>query len=512
MRCNRCGALLNESDICPNCGADVHIYKRIARASNAYYNLGLAKAQVRNLTGAVESLRTALTIDKRNIQARNLLGLVYTERGDIVEGLSQWVISRSIMPTDNLASRYIQEAQKDKEAFDSVTEAISQYNLALRNARQGNTDMAMIQLKKVTAAHPNLLKAQQLLALLYIQNGEYNRARRCLNTVLHVDRSNTLAQRYLQEIRDRLREKRKNSPSGFRPHTEDETRQPLSGNDVIIPHSTFRMPGNGAATAVYILIGAGLGVLLFFLLLTPSIRRNAYAQGQSGNAELTSQIASQDAQITSLQSQLEEVQRQYTSLQTAGGDTQNTQSLIASAQNYLAGRLLESAENLADIEDPTTLTQTEAAALYQMLSGNMTSYASEIFDSGKTALDAGNYQPAILAFVRAVHADSTNAEYVYYAARACAAANDTTNAAKYYQMVLDRFPASEYASEARSYLTGANAAQAQTTTAQASTSAAAQTTAAAETAPQTTAAQQTTEAAPETTAAEPETTAASEET
>jgi tetratricopeptide (TPR) repeat protein len=479
MRCNRCGALLNESDICPNCGADVHIYKRIARASNAYYNLGLAKAQVRNLTGAVESLRTALTIDKRNIQARNLLGLVYTERGDIVEGLSQWVISRSIMPTDNLASRYIQEAQKDKEAFDSVTEAISQYNLALRNARQGNTDMAMIQLKKVTAAHPNLLKAQQLLALLYIQNGEYNRARRCLNTVLHVDRSNTLAQRYLQEIRDRLREKRKNSPSGFRPHTEEEKEVPLSGNDVIIPRGSFRMPGNGAATAVHILIGAGLGILLFFLLLTPAIRRSAYTEGQAGNSELTSQIASQDAQITSLQSQLEEVQRQYTNLQTAGGDTGNTQSLIASAQNYLSGRMLESAENLADIEDSSALTQTEAAALYQMLSDNMKSYAPEIYDSGKTAFDAGNYQTAILAFVRAARADSTNAEYVYYAARAYAAAGDVTNAAKYYQMVVDRFPASEYATEAKGYLTGANAAaQAQSTTAAQSTTQAQSTTAA----------------------------------
>lgn len=476
MRCNRCGALLNASDICPNCGADVHIYKRIARASNAYYNLGLAKAQVRNLTGAVESLRTALTIDKRNIQARNLLGLVYTERGDIVEGLSQWVISRSIMPTDNLASRYIQEAQKDKEAFDSVTEAISQYNLALRGARQGNTDMAMIQLKKVTAAHPNLLKAQQLLALLYIQNGEYNRARRCLNTVLHVDRSNTLAQRYLQEIRERLREKRRNSPSGFLPHTEEEGKEPLSGNDVIIPHSSFRMPGDGAATAVHILIGAGIGILLFFLLLSPAIRRSAYTDGQAGSSQLTEQIASQDAQITSLQSQLEEVQRQYTNLQTTGGNSQDAQSLIASAQNYLSGRMLESAESLADIGDPSALTQTEAAALYQMLSDNMKSFAPDIYDSGKTAFDAGNYQTAILAFVRASRADTSNAEYVYYAARAYAAAGDMTSAAKYYQMVVDRFPTSEYATEARGYLAGQTVASEKGTTAGAqSTTAASQT-------------------------------------
>ena len=52
-------------------------YKKIMKTSNALYNDGLAKAKVRDLSGAVSSLREALKFNKRNIQARNLLGLVY---------------------------------------------------------------------------------------------------------------------------------------------------------------------------------------------------------------------------------------------------------------------------------------------------------------------------------------------------------------------------------------------------------------------------------------------------
>ena len=73
MRCYKCGATLTASDRCPQCKADVSVYKRAAKASNAYYNLGLAKAKVRDLTGAAESLKTSVMIHKNNIEARNLL-------------------------------------------------------------------------------------------------------------------------------------------------------------------------------------------------------------------------------------------------------------------------------------------------------------------------------------------------------------------------------------------------------------------------------------------------------
>ena len=76
MKCYNCGAKLGRENICPECGVNVKIYKKIVMASNEYYNDALAKASVRDLSGAIESLKTSLKFNKLNIDARNLLGLI----------------------------------------------------------------------------------------------------------------------------------------------------------------------------------------------------------------------------------------------------------------------------------------------------------------------------------------------------------------------------------------------------------------------------------------------------
>ncbi len=113
MRCYYCGAELDDTVVCPICGADVHIWKRVAAASNRLYNDGLDKAKVRDLSGAVESLRLSLRYNKNNVQARNLLGLIYYETGDSVAALSEWVISGSMDADDNLAAYFVSKVQKD---------------------------------------------------------------------------------------------------------------------------------------------------------------------------------------------------------------------------------------------------------------------------------------------------------------------------------------------------------------------------------------------------------------
>ena len=94
MFCYNCGCHLSEHDFCTSCGADVSLYKKIMCMSNRFYNDGLEKAGVRDLTGAINSLRQSLKFNKNNIEARNLLGLVYFETGEVVAALSEWVIKQ----------------------------------------------------------------------------------------------------------------------------------------------------------------------------------------------------------------------------------------------------------------------------------------------------------------------------------------------------------------------------------------------------------------------------------
>ena len=113
MKCNKCGATLTDSSFCNNCGANVKIYKKLISTSNALYNRGLEKAQVRDLSGARDDLKNSLKVYKRNIPARNLLGLVYFEMGDVVAALSEWIVSKNYQPEDNVADKYIEAVQNN---------------------------------------------------------------------------------------------------------------------------------------------------------------------------------------------------------------------------------------------------------------------------------------------------------------------------------------------------------------------------------------------------------------
>ena len=62
MRCYKCNSVLSETNFCNSCGTDVTLYKKIVRLSNTYYNMGLAKARVRDLSGAADILRRSVPL------------------------------------------------------------------------------------------------------------------------------------------------------------------------------------------------------------------------------------------------------------------------------------------------------------------------------------------------------------------------------------------------------------------------------------------------------------------
>ena len=86
--------------------------KRNRQVANGFYNLGLEKAKRRDLTGAVEYLKKSLRFDKYQMDARNLLGLVFYELGETADALMQWVISMNLHPEDNPADSFLEKIQR----------------------------------------------------------------------------------------------------------------------------------------------------------------------------------------------------------------------------------------------------------------------------------------------------------------------------------------------------------------------------------------------------------------
>ena len=163
-------------------------YNKIIHLSNVLYNDGLEKANVRDLSGAAESLRKSLRYNKANIPARNLLGLIYYEMGEVVDALSEWVISRSLSTDDNPAEQYLDAIQSNRSRLSSVNQTIKKYNQALVYCQQGSRDLAIIQLKKVLSMNSGFVKGRQLLALLYMEEKKYEHARKELRLAAKIEK------------------------------------------------------------------------------------------------------------------------------------------------------------------------------------------------------------------------------------------------------------------------------------------------------------------------------------
>ncbi|MDR0948597.1 MAG: hypothetical protein LBM69_03660, partial [Lachnospiraceae bacterium] len=200
MFCYHCGCRLSEHDFCTACRTDVRIYKKIMMSSNRLYNEGLEKAQIRDLSGAIVSLKESIKFNKLHTDARNLLGMVYYEMGEVVAALGEWVISKNLRSDKNIASDYIEMIQHSGTRLDAINQTIKKYNQALTYCRQGSKDLAIIQLKKVLSLNPNFIRAHLLLALLYIDSATWDRAAREVSRSLDIDHNNLMALRYRREI------------------------------------------------------------------------------------------------------------------------------------------------------------------------------------------------------------------------------------------------------------------------------------------------------------------------
>lgn len=463
MNCYKCGCAITTEDFCPECKADLKAYKIAAKASNRYYNLALQKAQVRDLSGAKSCLEISLSLNKKNIDARNLLGLVLLEMGETVEALSQWVISKNSQPEKNIAKKYIKEIQNNQNKFDIITKAIYKYNKALEYAGEGNYDMAMIQLKKVVSVHPNLIKAQLLMALLYIRLNDFPRARKAIKAVTDIDKNNTMALHYSREIRLIEQAKKENSvQDNFLPKKQVKEivdNAPLSGNDVIMPASTYKEPSNGAITIINILLGVVIGAALIWFLIIPARYRGMTEEYNNTIAEYSEKLSSSNVELNNLERQVKEVTDERNKLQeqlkdVAGEDGVNKKltMLINSANYYLEGDTVAAAEAIKSFTEDD-LSSDNSKKLYKTISSATFVVASQqLYNMGIDQYNGGNMKSAADYLVRAFELNEDFVEAAFYAGRAYQYADDADNALKYFKIVVEKFPDSGYFADASAYV------------------------------------------------------------
>ena len=352
MNCMNCGAFLTDMDLdyCPNCGYNVLIQKKVDYLSKIFYNQGLEKASIRDLSGAIACLKQSLMYDKRN-----LLGLVYFETGEVVSALSEWVISKNLQPTRNLASEYINKLQANPNKLAAINETIKKYNHALMLCREGHEDMAAIQLRKILTQNSKLIKGYHLLALIQMKNGEWNKARRILKKAARIDKTNTTTLRFLREVDEqtgvttRLEKKKKGL---FRSGTKENPDTDILGSERVAQPTVYR---EHSKVSVFFILMAGIaaGAVAFWLLAVPAIRQGIYQEANQQIVQYSESLASQGAELTKAQGEAKEsgdtVESVTQELTTEQAKSESYQALLQAYTYYQQQNLDEAAVEIQKV-------------------------------------------------------------------------------------------------------------------------------------------------------------------
>lgn len=433
--------------------------KKIMYQSNSWYNDGLRKAQVRDMSGAIVSLQQSLQYNRENIAARNLLGLVYYGIGEVSEALVEWIISKNLCSRDNIADYYIKKVQNSANELESLNQAIKKFNQCLVYCQQNGEDLAIIQLKQVIASHPTFLKAYQLLALIYIQMNQNTKARQILIEAKKLDTTNELTLTYLQEVTKQRGRYGKNAERSFRKPKSATVEYSLGNETIIQPkRSKIRDMAQQLAFA-NILIGMVLGAALIWFLVAPAVNQNR-------SEKLNNQMRAYSEQINTLEAQVSAQTRTLDQYRTAGDEAQKAVDQAKATSDSYEKLLQVSSQSRSGEYSYTDM----ADALLEITRDSLGDSGKEMYDTlsdsifptacrrryaaGVDSLKSEDYDQAIEYLTKVVKMDESynDGQAIYRLAQAYQGKGDTENAKTWYQKMVDTYNNSKYIEDAKKQL------------------------------------------------------------
>lgn len=436
MECLNCGAPVLENGHCSDCGLNYTLLAKAYNTSKYYYNLGLDRASVRDLTGAIDALNLALKYNKQNINARNLLGLIHYEMGEIILGLTHWVVSSNYLPEGNIAGQYIKEVQADPVKLEEANQLAKQFNQALMHAKQGTKDLAFIQLKRILSSYPHFVKGYLLLALLYMENGNTDKAKKALKRVLRIDKNNTLAVKYLAEMgvapRDIIGMKEKSvridvdsaysDEDQYKSDLETFVEKSLENiDDPDLSVGSYKEVNHNKFNLIYVAVGLILGIIAFWVLILPTKLNSANQENRNLQLSYSEDISKKNVTISDMESKISNLEKEL------------------------------EAKNKAEAEDKEK--EIDQKDSFQVIKDNIpnTTYGTLCEEASK-AINENDFPKAIRMCNVALQIQEGEEAY-YYLGKAYLGNQDEEKAKTAFKNLKDNYPESSHIDEISDYLT-----------------------------------------------------------
>lgn len=388
------------------------------RISNSFFNQGLERAKIRNLTGAADSLKKSLHFNKYHTDARNLLGLIYYEIGETADALVQWVISTNLQPQSNRASYYLNHIQGKKGSLNKENQLERKFNQALAYAQGGSDDLAVLQLNKIVEAKPNYVKAQLLLSLIHLVHQDYGKAGKGLTRVLQTDRANPRAEWYMSVVKNNKnrvepeRRKLKNVLSHNR----------MQDDDIIIPPSYTENTRDQAV--IHIIIGLLLGAAVIFFLVMPAKTKSISVAHNEELVSYSEQISQSNQEIDRLNEQIDQLEGQKKSAEDtlslmtndSGSVLNQYKILINILEAYRKGDFNQAVLNYS-LLNQALVTDSDLLGVITEVRSDMEARGYQVLESlGDAAQASGDAAAALDYYLKSLNIKGDNWQVKYKAA------------------------------------------------------------------------------------------------
>jgi tetratricopeptide (TPR) repeat protein len=418
---------------------------KIYNLSIRYYNRGIVLAKEGKYTEAVHSLRKSVALKKDNIQAQNLLGLVYYKLGRVTDGILHWQISLKYQKSGNDALKYIQDCSYSVKEMSKI-DAVTAYNKALHSIKLDNVDLAVMSLKKALELNSSFVDANILMALCRMKQGNISAAIRLLEKVLRIDKENEKAVAYLKELKP-------DTTSVFKKKNKENTEK--KGVTIIrnlMNHSYSMLSfGVGALCAVVILGG------LIMPAISGGYRKNLEEQELQYNIDLNNKNDQLSKNNETIKRLTDENENLKSKLYTAGEQElqQRVRALADIEMYYNEGSVGEAADKLLALS--TSGFGQEAINQYNQLKTTiLPAGAKYYYELGASSQSKNDMDNAKVYFDKCIKCtgdgDEIRYSAMYQLAKIAEKAGDNNTAAKYFTTVANKHPVEAIRNEAKKFV------------------------------------------------------------
>ena len=319
--------------------------------------------------------------------------------------------------------------------------------------------MAILQLRKAVSMHGRFLKALQLLGLLLIKNGEYDKALKYLNKAREIDVSNPITLRYISHIEEETNPDDKRSRQEKKDKETDQDRSSGKNQKFFGLQGSYREEKPSIMPFINLIIGVFIGIAVVFYLILPTKEAKIRAEYDSQKVDYSSDISAKTATITqqektiaSLKRQIEDLEEELANVPTepevirVGAEEYNelfevwNEYETFKSSDYSDEELVNFAMRLVKVDESNMENEYANKILENMRSEVFPLASKKVYRSGRNAFDDGNYAEAAEKLEAAVEFTPTNDAAMYYLGKSYQALKEYEKAIYYYKLMLEVCP------------------------------------------------------------------------